>query len=94
LLFWTSESGLDSRTRNFQLPAITVIAPGRPLPAGFVHCLIYPELAAFKFMTIGARNSGTGLFVSTHFDKTKTFGVAGFTILNDLGGSYTAKARK
>ena len=76
---------------HFFLPAITAVSAAAAIPAGLIYCFVYPKLAAVKFAAIGAGNSSCGLFIGAHFDKSEAFGVAIFTIEDDLGGGYTAK---
>jgi hypothetical protein len=80
--------------RQDGLPAVAVSAAATTVSAvtaGFVHRFVYTELAAFEFVTVGPGDGCGCFFISAHFDKSKTFGVAGFAIEDDLGGGYIAE---
>jgi len=95
VIFKCTPNAVKCIGRSLGLPAVAVSAAAAiAAPAWFVDCFVYPKLAAFKFMTVGASNSGCGFFVCTHLDKSKPFGITGFAIEDDLCGGYTAKPGK
>ena len=49
-------------------------------------CFIHDRLAAADIVAIECFNSFAGLFIIGHFDKTETFGSAGFPVVHDSGG--------
>jgi len=73
------------KPKNLTIKEVKLPISAASFAAGFVHCLIHTQLAAFELPAVSSRDSGICLVIASHFDKAEPFGVIGLSIVNDLG---------